>query len=120
MSDAHQSNEVSASEKEHPVSVPHDAEHFHAHVKLYLAIGLALLVGTVVTVVVTQIHFGSEMMNIAVGLFVAAVKASLVILFFMHMKEEKLSIYQFMIPTMIIVAGLFLICGLALIDPIQF
>ncbi|HWL51844.1 MAG TPA: cytochrome C oxidase subunit IV family protein [Chthoniobacteraceae bacterium] len=120
MSDAHQPSDLSAAEKEHPVSVPHDAEHFHAHVKLYLGVGAALLLGTVVTVIVTQIHFGSEAMNIAVGLLVAAIKASLVILFFMHMKEEKGSIYQFMIPTTIIVAGLFLICALALVDHIKF
>lgn len=120
MSDANQPSDLAATEKEHPAQVPHDAEHFHAHVKLYLGVGAALMIGTIITVVVTQIHFGSEAMNILVGLLVAAVKASLVILFFMHMKEEKGSIYQFMIPTVIIVTGLFLICALALVDHIKF
>jgi cytochrome c oxidase subunit 4 len=51
---------------------------------LYVAIFLALLVLTAVTVGVTYINLG--VFNLAVAMAIAVTKASLVILFFMHVK----------------------------------
>jgi len=52
--------------------------------KLYLLILVALLVGTAATVWVAQTNLGP--LNLAVALTIAVIKATLVVLFFMHMK----------------------------------
>ncbi len=52
--------------------------------KIYLLILTALLVGTAVTVWVAQIDLGPW--SLAVALTIAVIKATLVVLFFMHMK----------------------------------
>jgi len=84
----------------------HDAHDVSKHVRTYLLIGLFLLIGTVVTVLAAQIHFGSHAMNIAIGLLIATVKAGLVALFFMHLISEKTAIYMFLAVTVFFVAGL--------------
>lgn len=58
------------------------------HSKTYLNVLIALAVGTALTVGVSLIHLG-HWGNIFVGILVAAIKASLVVLFFMHLKYEK-------------------------------
>jgi cytochrome c oxidase subunit IV len=60
----------------------------HDHSKSYTWVLLALAVGTVVTVAISHVHFGRAG-NIAVGLAIASIKASLVVLFFMHLKYEQ-------------------------------
>jgi cytochrome c oxidase subunit 4 len=65
-------------------------EHEHQHVvpqSLYLTIFGALMVLTAATVAVAYVDLG--MLNIAVALAVAIVKASLVVLFFMHVKYSS-------------------------------
>jgi caa(3)-type oxidase subunit IV len=59
------------------------------HVKAYIGVFLALAVFTGVTVGVSYVHFGSHMMNIAVALVIAIIKASLVAAIFMHLKWER-------------------------------
>jgi cytochrome c oxidase subunit 4 len=56
----------------------------------YIAVWLALLAGTVLTVVAAHINLGP--FNAAIALVIATVKALLVALFFMHIKgaHEKL------------------------------
>jgi cytochrome c oxidase subunit IV len=69
------------------------AEHAHKpNVKLYMAIFGALMVLTVVTVLVSYWHLPPAA-AIALGLFIAAVKASLVMAFFMHLKGERAIIF---------------------------
>ena len=99
--------------------IPHDAAHFHDHSKLYWAIGGILMICTAATVGLSYIHFGSEEMNMLVGMLLAAFKASLVALIFMHLKEERMTIYQFMLVTMVFVTGLFLLTLLAFKDHIH-
>jgi cytochrome c oxidase subunit 4 len=48
----------------------------------------ALLVLTVLTVGVSQVNFGGKTPNYVVGVIIAVVKATLVVLFFMHLKYE--------------------------------
>ena len=60
----------------------------HDHSKTYVNVLLALAVGTALTVGLSHVHMGRAG-NIAVGLLVATIKASLVVLFFMHLKYEQ-------------------------------
>jgi cytochrome c oxidase subunit 4 len=65
-------------------------EHGVGHVvpvKILATTGFALLVLTVITVYVASFDFGN--INIWVALSIAAVKASLVVLFFMHLRYDR-------------------------------
>ena len=68
----------------------HDGGEFvHAHVapaSLFGKVLLALLVLTILTVAVAQVHFGS--LNLLIAMGIAAVKASLVMTYFMHLKWD--------------------------------
>ena len=59
--------------------------------KLYVGIWLALMAGTILTVVVARIDLGP--LNPVMALAIATTKAVLVVLFFMHVKyaHEKLT-----------------------------
>ena len=67
-----------------PIRRP-DIDH---HVKIYLRVFAALMVLTVVTVAVSRLEL-SVPLAIALGLFIAAVKAGLVACYFMHLISEK-------------------------------
>jgi cytochrome c oxidase subunit IV len=55
--------------------------------KLYFAIFFALMLGTAITVAVAFINLGA--LNFPVAITIAVTKATLVILFFMHVKESS-------------------------------
>lgn len=57
-----------------------------SHVRRYLVVWLVLLALTALSYVAAQVHLGPA--GTAVGLGIAAVKATLVALFFMHLIEE--------------------------------
>jgi cytochrome c oxidase subunit IV len=79
------------------------------HVRGYLIIFAALLVGTVLTVWASTVHFGakdSNTMNIVVALIIACSKAFLVAGYFMHLISEKKMIYSILAFTGFFVAGL--------------
>jgi cytochrome c oxidase subunit 4 len=59
----------------------------HDHSGIYLKVLLALLFLTIVTVGASYVDFGSG--NIVIALFIATIKASLVALFFMHLRWDK-------------------------------
>ncbi len=64
--------------------------HQHAHhggAGVYVKTLLALLFLTIITVGASYIDFGSG--NIVIALFIATIKATLVALFFMHLRYEK-------------------------------
>jgi cytochrome c oxidase subunit 4 len=98
---------------------PHEAAHFHRHAMLYLAVGAILLAGTALTVAASFVDFGTISANVKVALVIAAVKASLVALVFMHLREEKVSIYQIVTVTGVFAAGLILLSLLAFYDHIH-
>ena len=60
----------------------------HDHSKSYVNVLIALAVLTLLTVGASRIHLG-RVGNIGLGLAIACVKASLVIMFFMHLKYEQ-------------------------------
>lgn len=65
---------------------PHDLGHIIPF-SVYASVCGALLVLTIITVWVAQIDFG--VMNIVVAMIIASIKATLVALFFMHLKYEN-------------------------------
>jgi cytochrome c oxidase subunit 4 len=67
----------------HEAHHPDHGEHI-TPVPVYLALFGALMVLTVITVAVAWVNLG--VLNIVVALVVAVVKASLVVLYFMHLK----------------------------------
>src|SRR6266404_2408025 len=83
---------------------PHD--HFSHHVRRYLFVFYALLFGTLVTVGASYIPFGVRAINIAVALFIAIAKASLVACYFMHLISERKMIYVVMAFTAFFFIGL--------------
>jgi len=75
------------------------------HVRLYLGVFAALLVLTGVTVAVAFVDLGHGF-NIALALVIATLKASLVGLFFMHLKWERKSVYGLIFLTFFFFASL--------------
>lgn len=58
----------------------------HDHRKTYLYVWLVLMILTIITVTAAYINFGK--MNLFIAMAIASVKASLVILYFMHLKGD--------------------------------
>jgi cytochrome c oxidase subunit 4 len=54
--------------------------------KTYIIVWLALMILTAITVYVSYVNFG--VLNIVIALTVASIKASIVALYFMHLKFE--------------------------------
>ncbi len=90
------------------------AEHSYAEAKkINTAVLAALLVLTAVTVAAAGIHFETPAVNTIVALAIASMKASLVALFFMHLRYEK-PINAIIFLTGIAMLAVFL--GLTLLD----
>ncbi|MFC2170731.1 cytochrome C oxidase subunit IV family protein [Calditrichota bacterium] len=62
-------------------------EHHITPLKVYFGVFAALIVFTIITVTVAQIHLGP--LNLVVAMSIASVKAILVGLFFMHLKSDN-------------------------------
>ena len=73
---------------------------------LYIKVLVALLLLTTISVLVTEISFGS--FSVAVALLVASIKVTIVLLFFMHLKSES----RFL---KLMVAGVFVVFALVII-----
>lgn len=93
----------------HPAGHDHPAEHAgHDHhndpesirkeVRRYLYVFGMLAVLTIITVGVSQLHLPAAQ-GIALGLFIATVKGSLVAAFFMHLITERKLIYGVLLLT---------------------
>src|SRR5271170_5442802 len=93
----------------------HDEHHGLAHVaelKTLLATGGTLLVLTLVTVLATRIDFGANI-NLAVAMVIAVTKATLVVLFFMHLRYDRL-FHSVVFVSALLAASLFV--GFTLMD----
>lgn len=75
------------------------AEEMDRHVKTYIAVFLALMLLTIVTVGAWYLLDLSVAGTIAVALFIAAIKGSLVACFFMHLISEKKLIFWLLLFT---------------------
>ncbi len=84
----------------------HPAESFYHHVRRYVYVFLALILGTAFTVWASFINFPSRGINIAVALVIACTTASLVAGFFMHLISERKMIYAIMAFTAFFFVGL--------------
>ena len=76
---------------------PDEVKH---HIKTYVIVFIALAFLTVVTVAISYLDIVVKA-GIALGLFVASIKASLVACYFMHLIDEKTTIYWTLIATAI-------------------
>jgi cytochrome c oxidase subunit 4 len=83
----------------------------------YFIVGAALLVLTAITVGASYIDLGSILVNFVVAMLIASVKASLVLLYFMHMKYESKLIWMFGILYPILLFAL--MTGMIVIDTFQ-
>ena len=94
--------------------------------KLYMFIGLLLFFFTVVTVMVATwevLDFGEHGFDKAdaiIGLTIAAFKASLVMIIFMHLNHERPLIYFFYILGIVMAFFCMWLIGWSKSDPIQF
>jgi cytochrome c oxidase subunit 4 len=85
------------------------SEHATAHavnVRGYITVFVALLVLTVITVAVASLDL-TESATVAVAVAIATLKASLVALFFMHLKGEKPMVFWSLGLTGVLFAALF-------------
>jgi cytochrome c oxidase subunit 4 len=70
--------------------------------RVYLVVFAGLLALTAVTVLVSYVDLG--LMNVVVALLIASVKASLVALFFMHLKGESRLVWGFALVPILFLA----------------
>jgi cytochrome c oxidase subunit IV len=95
----------------------HENEISHvATIKVLLTTGTTLLVLTLVTVLATRIDFGANI-NLGVAMVIAVTKATLVILFFMHLRYDRL-FHTVVFVAAICAASLFV--GFTLMDSSQY
>ena len=96
-----------------------DEHHGLSHVaaiKVIVATGGTLLLLTLLTVGATKIDFGANI-NLAIAMVIAVTKATLVILFFMHLRYDRL-FHSVVFVSAILAASLFV--GFTLMDSSQY
>jgi len=96
-----------------------DDDHGLAHVasiRVLVATGGTLLLLTLVTVLATRIDFGAPI-NLGIAMAIAVLKATLVVLFFMHLKYDRL-FHTVVFVSAILAASLFV--GFTLMDTNQY
>jgi cytochrome c oxidase subunit IV len=84
----------------------HSVAEARKHMRTYAIIGVALMIGTALTVWAAFINFGSREINIIAALVIASTKGFLVAGFFMHLISEKKLIYAVMACTVFFAAAL--------------
>lgn len=99
----------------------HHGDHGHglAHVattKTLVGTGATLLALTILTVLATRVDFGANI-NLAVAMVIAVTKATLVVLFFMHLRYDRL-FHTVIFVSALAAAALFV--GFALMDSTQY
>ncbi|MGJ8723983.1 MAG: cytochrome C oxidase subunit IV family protein [Roseibacillus sp.] len=94
--------------------------------KLYTFIGLTLFIFTGITVAVATVPaldfggHGFDVYDMVLGLVIAAFKASLVMLIFMHLNHEKKLVYFLFIMGIVLGVFLMAITAWAFSDPIEY
>jgi len=77
-----------------------DLEKTQKTIKMYLVVGVSLLVFTVITVAVNQVHLAVPA-AITVALIIATMKGSMVASVFMHLSHESKWIYGALLLTVV-------------------
>lgn len=99
----------------------HDEEHgalgHVLPVRILAGVFIALLFLTVITVLVAKVDFGNHSINLAIAMLIATIKASLVVLYFMHLRYDRLFHSIILISALL---GAFLFVGFALVDRGQY
>ena len=83
-------------------------EEIKKETRVYILVFVALAVLTLVTVAVSYLHL-SPLAAIALALFIASIKGSLVAAFFMHLISERKLIYAVLILTAVFFLALMLV-----------
>jgi len=73
---------------------------------LYVAVWLGLLCLTAITVTASRMNLGTA--AIVIVLSIAALKSTLVLLFFMHLRYEKSLLVRLLIPGVIVLLAIFI------------
>src|SRR5438477_10688320 len=84
----------------------HSHDDVRKHLKLYIGVFLALLVGTGITVYAWTWHFESVAVTVFVALFIACIKAFLVAGYFMHLMSERKTVDAVLLTTVFFFAAL--------------
>jgi cytochrome c oxidase subunit 4 len=87
-------------------------------IRTYGIVGGLLLIFTVITVAVNQIHLASVALAITVALIIAIMKGSMVASIFMHLSHEKKWIYGALVLTVVFFIVLMMLPGLTIADSI--
>ncbi|MBK1790393.1 cytochrome C oxidase subunit IV family protein [Persicirhabdus sediminis] len=104
----------------------HSIEEVKKSQKKFLIVGAILFIGTVVTVAVAKIPaldigvHGFDTADLILGLLIATIKASLVLMIFMHFTGEKFMVYFSMGIAVIFTICMVWLIGWSKADPIQF
>jgi cytochrome c oxidase subunit IV len=106
---------AAATKHEHHDDDHHGLAHT-ATIKVLIATGGTLLFLTVVTVLATKVDFGANI-NLGIAMAIAVIKATLVILFFMHLRYDRL-FHSVVFVSAILAASLFV--GFTLMDSNQY
>jgi caa(3)-type oxidase subunit IV len=89
---------------------------------MYWKVGFILFLFTAITVGLSYVDFDKLLSghgwNMKIGMVVATFKVSLVAAIFMHLKQERSTIWRVLYFTIFFVAGLFLLTLFAWVDPI--
>jgi cytochrome c oxidase subunit IV len=92
---------------DHETYTGHSAPHHSSSLKIYFAVFAALMVLTVLTVAVARIDLGT--LNTAVAMAVAILKATVVILWFMHVIHSPRLTWVVVISSFLWLAVLFVL-----------
>jgi len=105
-------------------TAPHHGHDDHGHglahvaaIKVLVATGGTLLLLTLVTVLSSKIDFGGASINLAIAMVIAVTKATLVVLFFMHLRYDRL-FHSVVFCSAILAASLFV--GFTMLDSGQY
>ena len=86
----------------------HTAEEIKKETRIYIVVFVALAALTLVTVGISYLHLGFGA-AVALAMFVAAIKGSLVACYFMHLISERKLIYWVLILTLVFFLALMLV-----------
>ena len=102
-----------------PASVsPEQVQEITKHIKKYVTIGICQVFFSFVTVGISFWNFGSTATQVLLTLLTAALNGGVVAAIMMHLKEEKQTIWKFLIFTGVFFFILFFLTYLARTDDI--